>query len=387
MSAEDTKFEGVEDEISLLDLLEVLTENLRLLILGSLAAGLVALGIAFLITPTFTARVTFLPPQQQQSTAASMLQSLGALSGLAGAAAGIKNPSDQYLAFLKSNSVAGAMVDRFSLMERYKSIHREDAIKALTEEVTKAKSGKDGIIVLEVDDKDPAFAAQMANAYVEELSKLLDRLAVTEAQQRRVFFSKELEKARDKLAAAEKALRATGVSEGELKTTPGAAVGAVAALSAQVSAKEVQIRSMRGSMTESAPEVKRAVSELYALRSQLKKIEQSAPVDKGDYVSKYREFKYQETLFELMAKQFEIAKLDESREGAVIQVVDRAMPPERKSKPKRALIAVIATLATGFLLVLYVFLRGALARAASDGESAEKLSRIRAGIRRALGRS
>jgi tyrosine-protein kinase Etk/Wzc len=272
-------------------------------------------------------------------------------------------------------------------MERYKSIHREDAIKALTEEVTKAKSGKDGIIVLEVDDKDPAFAAQMANAYVEELSKLLDRLAVTEAQQRRVFFSKELEKARDKLAAAEKALRATGVSEGELKTTPGAAVGAVAALSAQVSAKEVQIRSMRGSMTESAPEVKRAVSELYALRSQLKKIEQSAPVDKGDYVSKYREFKYQETLFELMAKQFEIAKLDESREGAVIQVVDRAMPPERKSKPKRALIAVIATLAAGFLLVLYVFLRGALARAVSDGESAEKLSRIRAGIRRALGRS
>ena len=387
MSAEDTKFEGVEDEISLLDLLEVLTENLRLLILGSLAAGLVALGIAFLITPTFTARVTFLPPQQQQSTAASMLQSIGALSGLAGAAAGIKNPSDQYLAFLKSNSVAGAMVDRFSLMERYKSIHREAAIKALTEEVTKAKSGKDGIIVLEVDDKDPAFAAQMANAYVEELSKLLDRLAVTEAQQRRVFFSKELEKARDKLAAAEKALRATGVSEGELKTTPGAAVGAVAALSAQVSAKEVQIRSMRGSMTESAPEVKQAVSELYALRSQLKKIEQSAPVDKGDYVSKYREFKYQETLFELMAKQFEIAKLDESREGAVIQVVDRAMPPERKSKPKRALIAVIATLAAGFLLVLYVFLRGALARAASDGESAEKLSRIRAGIHRALGRS
>ena len=84
-----------EDEISLLDLLLVVVDNLRLLVLGPLAAGLLTLGICFVITPIFTATTRFMPPQQQQSAAASMLQSLGALGGLAGAATGLKNPADQ----------------------------------------------------------------------------------------------------------------------------------------------------------------------------------------------------------------------------------------------------------------------------------------------------
>jgi len=375
-----------EDEISLLDLLQVVADNLRLLVLGPLAVGLAALGISFAIAPTYTAKTQFLPPQQQQSAAASMLASLGSLGGLAGAAAGIKNPSDQYLAFIKSVSVQDALIERFQLVERYKSKLKEDARKELT---TRARiaSGKDGIISVEVDDHDPKVAADLANAHVEELHKLLGRLAVTEAQQRRLFFEKQLAQTKDNLVKAEQALKSTGVNSSALKSTPAAAVETVARLKAMISAQEVKLASMRGYLSESAPDFKLAMNELTAFKSQLAKAEQDEPAGKStsDYVARYRDFKYHETLFELFAKQFELARVDESREGAVIQVLDVAQPPERKSKPKKALIAIIAALAAGFALLLFVFVRRALRNASASPETSEKLQTLRLGWRRALG--
>lgn len=374
-----------EDEISLLDLLQTIVDNLRLLILGPLAVGVAALGISFAIPPTFTATVKFLPPQQQQSAAASMLASLGGLGGLAGAAAGLKNPADQYLAFIKSNSVQDELIGRFKLEERYESKFKEDARKALAAN-TRASSGKDGLILVQIDDKDPQFAADLANAHVEELQKLLARLAVTEAQQRRAFFEKQLNLVKDKMILAEQALRATGVNSSVLKSNPSSALAAVAALKAQVTAQEVKIGAMRGYLAETAPDFKQALTELANLRAQLTKQEKDEPsavAGQGDYVAKFREFKYQETLFELFAKQFEMAKVDESREGAVIQVLDAAQPPERKSKPKKALIAIVATLAAGFALLLFVFVRQALRNASQDNESAQKLAALRTSWRKA----
>jgi len=374
-----------EDEISLLDLLQVVVDNLRLLIVGPLAAGLLALGVSFVVTPTFTAKTQFLPPQQQQSAAASMLASLGSLGSLAGAA-GIKNPSDQYMAFMKSVSVQDALIDRFQLVERYKAKLREDARKGLTARARIA-SGKDGIISVEVDDHDPKVAADMANAHVDELRKLLARLAVTEAQQRRVFFEKQLAQTKDNLVKAEQALKSTGVNSSALKSTPAAAVETVARLKAMISAQEVKLASMRGYLSESAPDFKLALNELAAYRSQLAKAEENEPASTSatDYVARFRDYKYHETLFELFAKQYELARVDESREGAVIQVLDVAQPPERKSKPKKALIAIIATLATGFALLLWVFVRQALRTASNSPETAEKLQTLRTGWRRALG--
>jgi uncharacterized protein involved in exopolysaccharide biosynthesis len=377
-----------EDEISLLDLLQTIVDNLRLLILGPLVVGLAALGISFTVVPTFTATVKFLPPQQQQSAAASMLASLGGLGGLAGAA-GIKNPADQYLAFLKSNSVQDALIARFKLDERYQAKFKEDARLALTGR-TRASSGKDGLITVQIDDKNPKFAAELANAHVEELQKLLARLAVTEAQQRRAFFEKQLSQVKEKMISAEQALRATGVNSSTLKSNPTSALAAVAGLKAQVTAQEVKVGAMRGYLAETAPDFKQAMTELVNLRSQLAKQEKDEPAaiaGQGDYVTKFREFKYQETLFELFARQFEMAKVDESREGAVIQVLDAAQPPERKSKPNKALTAIIATLAAGFALLLFVFIRQALRKAGQDSESAPKLNALKTSWRKALGRS
>jgi tyrosine-protein kinase Etk/Wzc len=381
--------EPEDDEISLLDLLQTIVDNLRLLILGPLVVGLAALGISFAVPPTFTATVKFLPPQQQQSAAASMLASLGGLGGLAGAAAGLKNPSDQYLAFMKSNSVQDALIERFKLQERYETKFKVDTRTALTGS-TRASSGKDGLITVEIDDKDPKFAADLANAHVEELQKLLAKLAVTEAQQRRAFFEKQLTQVKDKMVAAEMALRATGISGSVLKANPTSAVAAVAALQAQVTAQEVRVGAMRGYLADTAPDFQQAMTELASLRAQLAKQEKDEPgaaSGQGDYVAKFREFKYQETLFELFARQFEMAKVDESREGAVIQVLDAAQPPEKKSKPKKALIAIIATLAAGFALLLFVFIRQALRNASQDGESAQKMAALKTSWRKALGKT
>ena len=388
MMNETSSTQGADDELSLLDLLQIVVDNLRLLVLGPLAVGLIALGVAFVLPPTFTAKTVFLPPQQQQSSAASMLASLGALGGLAGAATGLKNPADQYVAFLKSNTIKDVLIDRFQLVERYEVKLRSDARLRL-DEVVKVSAGKDGLITLEVDDWDPRFAAELANSYIAELRGLLSRLAVTEAQQRRLFFEKQLTLTKENLNKAEGLLRSTGVSDRALKSNPASAVAAVAALKAQVTAQEVKLGALRGYLTDSSPEFKLALTELASLRAQLSKLERDdtgpGKAADADYVNRYRDFKYHEALFELFAKQYEVARIDEAREGAVVQVLDIAQAPERKSKPKRALIAVIATLACGFALLLFVFMRQAYRNSAKSVEGAAKLDALKHAWRRAIG--
>jgi uncharacterized protein involved in exopolysaccharide biosynthesis len=382
---------GEEDEINLLDILQVAADNLRLLVVGPLAAGLVALSIGFAITPTFTATTKILPPQQQQSSAAAMLQSLGALGGLAGAASGLKNPADQYVAFVKSQTIQDTLIERFKLKDRYDEQYLQEARKELERNTRVSAGAKDGLITIEVDDKDSAFSAQLANAYVEELQKLMSRLAVTEAQQRRVFFEKQLAAAKNSLAKAEHALKGSGLNSSALKASPQAAVEGLARLKASITAQEIKLASMRGYLTDNAPEFRQAQTELSAMRAQLMRAEKEEPSngrspEESDYVAKFRDFKYQETLFDLFAKQYEIARVDESREGSVIQVLDVAKPPEKKSKPKKALIAATAALATGFLLLLWVFIRQGIRNAGQNPESAEKLSRLRRSFRHAIGR-
>jgi uncharacterized protein involved in exopolysaccharide biosynthesis len=377
-----------DDEISLLDLLQVVIENLRLLVIGPLVAGLLALGIAYFIPPTYTATTVFMPPQQQQSGAALMMQSLGALGGLAGAATGLKNPNDQFVSFLKSDSVADALVARFALMARFESKFKADARETLAG-ITKVTSGKDGLITVEVDDADPTFAAQIANGYVEEFGSLLNRMAITEAQLRRVFFERQLIDATEKLKKSEMALQDSGISVSALKSSPEATIGAVATLQAQVSAQEIRLSSMRGYLAESAPEFKQAQTELAALRAQFAKLEKTSvgsSKSESEYLARYRDFKYYQTLFELFSKQFELAKLDEAREGAVIQVLDVAQPPERKSNPKKAQLAVITALAVGFSLLLFVFIRQSWQQAAVDPEGQQKLFRLQRAWAKAMGR-
>ncbi|MCX8114937.1 MAG: Wzz/FepE/Etk N-terminal domain-containing protein, partial [Burkholderiaceae bacterium] len=339
-----------------------------------------ALGITFAMDPVYTATARILPPQQQQSTAAMVAQQLGALAGLAGVP-GIRNPADQYVALLKSRSVADRLIERFDLLRVYDKAYFQDARKSLQNN-SKISAGRDGLITIDVDDKDPKRAAAMANAYVEELADLMKRLALTEAQQRRVFFQKQLEQARDALTRAQQALAAVGVSESVLKAEPRAAAEGIAQLKAAVTAKEVQLTAMRGYLAETSPDFRQAQQELAALRAQLARAEQSAPILPAagtaaqDYISRFRDFKYQETLFELMARQYEIARLDEAREGVLVQVIDPAVAPERRSRPKRALTAIVTTFVTGVLILIAVLVRHAWRSVGATPEGSAQLAAI-----------
>jgi uncharacterized protein involved in exopolysaccharide biosynthesis len=137
------------------------------------------------------------------------------------------------------------LIDRFKLTERYEQKLKDDTRKTL-DGFARSSSGKDGLITIEVDDEEPAFAAELANAHVEELGHLLKRMAVTEAQQRRVFFEKQLASAKENLIKAEQALKSSGVNSDTLKSDPKAAVEGLARLKAGITAQEIKLASMRG---------------------------------------------------------------------------------------------------------------------------------------------
>lgn len=353
-----TEFPDEEDSASLFELAMPLAEHWKLLAIGPIATGLVAFGIASWIPPTYTATTTFLPPQQQQSAASSLLSSLGSLAGLAGGAANLRTPADQYVALMQSATVSDRIVEQFKLMEVYDTKYRVDARKELASNVHVNVGKKDGLITVEVDDKSQQRAADMANRFVDELRRMTDIIAVSDAQQRRKFFELQLRQTQERLVQAQQALQASGFSQGALKAEPKSAAEGYARLKAEVTAAEVRLQTLRGSLSDSTPEVQQQQNALAALRSQLARLEQTADTrDAPDYVSKYREFKYQETLFDLFAKQYELARVDESREGALIQVVDPATPPEKRSKPKRAIIALAATLLSGLAFAGFVLIR------------------------------
>lgn len=376
------------DEIDLIGTLQIIADNLRLLTLGPLLVGIITLGVCLSMAPTFTASTKFLPPQQQQSAAASMLQSLGALGGIAGAAAGLKNPTDQYISFLKTRSVQEALVRRFDLQTRY---HQKflDSTRRILEGSTTFTSGKDNIITIQVDDKDPQVAADIANAYVEELRNLVNRLAVTEAQQRRLFFEKQLAETKNKLSEAEKTLAASGISIAALNASPSLALERPARLRAQITAQEIKIASLRTYLTDSAPEIRQSLGELSALNAQLSRAEKEQAGGKNlssddDYIKNYREYKYQEALFDIFTRQFEMARIDESREGATIQVVDSAIRPERKSKPKITLTTITSTIGSFFIFFAIALFRRKIAEKNSDPENSAKIKALRESIRNAF---
>jgi uncharacterized protein involved in exopolysaccharide biosynthesis len=372
-----------DDSLSLLEMAVPLAEHWKLLVIGPLVAGLVGFGIASLIPPTYTATTTMLPPQQQQSSASSLLSSLGSLAGLTGSGAGLRTPADQYVSLMQSATVSDRLVDQFKLLDIYDEKYRVDARRELAKNVRITVGKKDGLITVEVDDRNPQRAAEMANRYVDELRRMTDTIAVSEAQQRRKFFELQLRQTQEKLVHAQQALQASGFAQGALKAEPKSAAEAYARLRAEQTSAEVRLQTLRGSLADNTPEVQQQQSTLAALRSQVARLEQPATAASGpDYVGKYREFKYQETLFDLFAKQYELARVDESREGGLIQVVDAAMPPEKKSKPKRLLLALAATLASGFILVVGVLIRRSWLSALADPISGVQIERLRKAFRR-----
>lgn len=341
-------------EVELMDLLLILARRSRFIVLFT--GGITALFavIIFFIPNQYTATSVIMPPAQGSSGTAilSQLSGSGGLAAAAGSSLGLKSPGEMYLSLLRCRTVEDAVIKRFGLMKRYSSATSSDA-RADLEGRSKAVYGaKDGLITISVTDRDPRQAAVIANGYVEEFQKFSSTMAITEAAQRRLFFQQQLLDAKGQLTAAEEALKGTQQSTGVLQidSQTRALIESAAQLRAQVAAKEVQVQSMHVYASEDNPGLLQAKQQLAALQAQLAKLtgtDQNSGliVPKGkvsevglEYERKLRDVKYYETISELIAKQYEMAKLDEARQGAAIQIVDIAVPPDKKSYPRRKII-------------------------------------------------
>lgn len=389
------------EEISILDLLIVLAERRRTILYVTAAFAIVSAIASLLLPVWYTADVTLLPPQQNSSLGsaiASQLGSLGSMAALAGGGGGLnlKNPNDMYVAMLKSQTVEDGMVQAFGLEREYHAKRLSDARKAFEKHATVDGSGKDGLIHIAVEARNPDRAMQMANGYVDEYRKLSEHLAVTEAQQRALFFQQQLEQAKDSLANAEVAMQRTEQTTGliEIDSQAKALIASAASLRAEIAAKEVQIQAMQTFASGGNAQLIQAQQELESMRAQLAKLggDEDNPnaliMPKGklteaglEYVRKLRDVKYYETMFDILARQFEIAKLDEAKEGSIIQVVDPAIRPDRRSSPKRTIIVLVSTFAGLVIAVLIALAQAAWARLKEDPESSGKLDLLRHALR------
>jgi tyrosine-protein kinase Etk/Wzc len=374
-SADEADFDD-GPQIGLLDLLTWVGEGKRRIAVVTGAVAVISLLWSVFMMPVyFTARATLLPPgSQQQSGSGAALAALGALGGLAGGL-GAKTPDELYVSLLRSDSVQRALAEQFDLKKRYDVETYEVLRKKMPQFIRINSDRKSGLITVEVDDTDPAFAAKLANAHAGEVSKVLGRLAVSEAQSRRAFFEQQLKATKEHLVLAEVAMRKVQEQSGVivLDKQAEALIGGAATIRAQIAEREVQMKVLRTAATDQNPDVMRLSSELRGLRSELARLESrqggaegsavDIPVGKLpaaaiDYVRARREVKLQETLLESMIRQYEVAKLDEAKEGPQLQEVDAALPPDRKSKPQRAIIVLVSTLLALLCMALWAIWRG-----------------------------
>lgn len=385
---------GGQDEGSrVLDMLIVVAKRKWFVLKFVGAAAALAILVSLLLPNLYTGETRIMPPQQNQSMSiTAMLGQLGPLASLAGKDMGLlKNPSDLYVSVLQSRTVADDLIDRFSLMRVYDQKYRVDTRRRLADR-SGIKAEKDGTITVTVEDRDPQRAADLANAYVDELQRLTKTLAVTEASRRRIFFEQEMKHASDDLANAEEALKATQEKTGIIFLEPQskAMITMAASLRAQVAVKEAEVASMRSYATPDNPDLVRAQQELAALQGQVAKLE-GGPGKRGigdipledvpsaglEYIRKYRNVMYHQALYELLTKQYEAARIDEGRDSVMVQQLDPALRPEKKSSPKRGLIVLTVTFLALLLAILVVFVQEWLERAREDPQFTTRVQLLR----------
>jgi tyrosine-protein kinase Etk/Wzc len=381
-------------EFDLLDLLLVVAESKKKILLWALIGAVITTTMVMFVHPSFTAKVVILPPQQGQSSAAmiSQLGNLAALTGL-GSGVGAKDPNDLYMAVLQSETVQNALIKKLNLLDAWHLKKMSDARRGLTG-ASKFESEKGGLVSITVKDGDPKRAAAIANAYVDELHDINSRLIIGEAGVRRNFFGQQLAIEKDRLTDAEVALQEAEEKTGAISPTgqTSVVISQVASLQSQILSREVSLDTLRQSSTDQNPDVMRMVSEIEGLKSKLRDLESRQPNRKAGDISmtsqslpeiqsiilrKQRDVQYHTLIFDLIARQFEAARMDEAKASPLIQVLDPATPPERKSSPFRALWTLVG-LILGFLFgCVRVVSSYVNSRVMADPLSAAKLAQFR----------
>ena len=383
-------------EISLIDVLTQLAYRKWLIAEVTGIAVLAGVALALVQPVRYTATTKILPPQQTQSAASMMIGQLtgaggGSLAAMAGGGLGLKNPNDIYVGLLNSRPVADAIIQKFDLAKVY---HAKDMTKAREKlaDYTEVTSEKNGFIAVSVTDKDKKRVAEMANAYTDQLRILTQTLAVTEASQRRLFYEEQLKQAKGALVAAELAFQQVQQQKGlvQLDAQAKAMIESLAALRAQVAAKQVEVQALRSYSTEQNPDVQLAERELTSLQAEEARLEQSnhspgiaglglgnVPAAGLEYLRAAHELQYQQALFDMLMKQYDAAKLDESKDAAIIQVVEPAIEPDHKSPQRRALIVLLFTIVGFFAGCLLAVFRWWKNIVQSDPDTAKQLYKLK----------
>jgi uncharacterized protein involved in exopolysaccharide biosynthesis len=389
--------EVADEGIDLLDILVVLARNRRRIALVTIGATFFGALMSFLMKPTFTASALIMPPQQQQSSASALMGQLGSLLGGGGgggaASLGLKNPADMYVGILKSRTIADNIITKFNLMTLYNTKKWDDARKALASHLD-VEAAKDGLIDISFKDSDPNRASAIANAYIDQLYAMNSTLAISEASQRRLFFDQQLAEEKTALAAAEGALKQTQEQTGLIQLTgqAEAIIRSIAEVQAQIASREVQMQAMRTFATDQNPDMNVLQQEIAALKRELAKLQDDqqhlapgdtqvpagrVPEEGLEYARRLREVKYHETLVDLLSRQFEAARIDEAKSAPIIQVIDRAIPPDKKSGPHRLLITIGAGFIGFGLGCLWSYLSNAWTNISRNPLNAAKLEAIR----------
>jgi len=390
-----------QEDLGFLDFLLIVAQRKMLVGMATaLCAGLAVI-LAFALPEEYTATVTILPPQGSSSMSSMPGRQLSGLSSSEGESRGtasstnsVKNMNDMYVSMLQRQSVEDAVVRRYGLQAEYGKKYLEDARKALENHTKIDGATKDGLIRLSFTDHDPNRSSEIANGYVEQFKSLSQHLAITEASQRRIVFENRLEKAKVDLENADEALKKarppTGMAQADRQAW--ATIDFAARLRAQIVAKEVQIEEMRSYAGDENPALIQPQTELEGLRMQLHDLvgpksgsSDDAFLPKGavaglEYARRLRDLKYYEAIYEILAKQMELAKLDEAREGNFIQVVDPATTPEKRSYPERGPL-IFGGLAGGFTFgIMLALLQAGLVRMRNNPASKGKLDLLKTSL-------
>ena len=368
-----------EAEVHLLDYLIILAKHSFMIIYASAAVTLLTYLVLFILPNKYTAVSRLLPPQQNLTLSAKLLTNLGAdmlpgsgtgTGGMAASFLGLKSPADMYVAMLSCDSLLDRIIARFNLMKLYKVKYPEDARKTLSKRAKISANSKNAIISIEVTDNDATRAAEISNAFIEELDKLLQRLAHQEARERMAFLEKERVQATLNLTKAEETLRTFSEKNSVLHIdaqTRGV-IEYIARLRGEIDAKEVQIQVLRQQATSFNYDVVRLETESKGLKEKLRAAEtqyencvsevclpsSKAPGIGLEYLRLFREAKFQESLYLLYVKLVETARMDMARNFSVIQVLDPGIIPQKRSN-QRLLPAILAGMITFFTMICVAF--------------------------------
>lgn len=388
-----------ESSVDILDIVLVLAKNWGRIAIATFASFLLGIFIALYLKPSFTGKAIILPPQQQQSSVAALLGStLGSLASFGeGGSSLLKSPADMYIGILKSQTIADELIKQFQLQRVYHQRDLEDTRKAL-EKHSDFETEKDGLIHISVTDHSAQRASDLTNGYVDALYRMNSTLAITEASQRRLFFGEQVDEEKIALNKAEDDLAATQLKTGMIQMTGQAMliIETIAQVQAKIASDQVLLQRDLTSATEQNPDVQRLHREIAALQAQLKELQDNqeklqpgdvvvpagrVPGEALEYERKLRDVKFHEAFFELLTKQYEAARIDEAKSAPLIQVVDRSIPPDKKSGPPRTLVVLGFTLA-GFLCACFCCLVArTLDRIRQNPEHSIKLQQIRAELR------